>query len=211
MTGPVAAPSCAGEDLPVSYTAPPSATPPSTTAPQDVPTRERILDAAEGLFAEHGFDATPTSRVAERAGVPKGLVHYYFRRKPDLLEALVDRLPHPVRGADVAVPGDLHAGLCALVRELDRALDSSAVLSHLLWREADTHPAVRDALQRRSGELEEAVSEVLAVAGADPGRTRGAARLLAAAIGHRHAVARHGDEERDGMEDELAFVAAALA
>ena len=72
-------------------------------------------------------------------------------------------------------------------------------------------PAVRDALQRRSGELEEAVSEVLAVAGADPGRTRGAARLLAAAIGHRHAVARHGDEERDGMEDELAFVAAALA
>lgn len=206
MTGPVAAPSCAGEDLPVSSTAPPSATP-----PQDVPTRERILDAAEGLFAEHGFDATPTSRVAERAGVPKGLVHYYFRRKPDLLEALVDRLPHPVRGADVAVPGDLHAGLCALVRELDRALDSSAVLSHLLWREADTHPAVRDALQRRSGELEEAVSEVLAVAGADPGRTRGAARLLAAAIGHRHAVARHGDEERDGMEDELAFVAAALA
>ena len=135
-------------------------------------------------------------RVSRRSGVDA-------RTGVGLREAL--------RGADVAVPGDLHAGLCALVRELDRALDSSAVLSHLLWREADTHPAVRDALQRRSGELEEAVSEVLAVAGADPGRTRGAARLLAAAIGHRHAVARHGDEERDGMEDELAFVAAALA
>ena len=184
--------------------------PTTTTSPDGAPARERILDAAETLFAEHGFDATPTSRVAERAGVPKGLVHYYFRRKPDLLEALVDRLPHPVRGCDVAVPGDTGAGLRALVRELDRALDSSAVLSHLLWREADTHPAVRDALQRRSGELEDAVQEVLATAGGDPERIRGAARLLAAAIGHRHAVDRHGGD-RDGMEPELAFVVAALA
>lgn len=186
---------------------------PPTTAPdaEGAPARERILDAAETLFAEHGFDATPTSRVAERAGVPKGLVHYYFRRKPDLLEALVDRLPRPVRGRDLAVPGDLRAGLRALVTELDRALDSSAVLSHLLWREADTHPAVRDALHRRSGELEAAVHEVLAAsAGGDPERVRGPARLLAAAIGHRHAVARHADE-RDDMEAELAFVATALA
>ena len=42
----------------------------------DEPARERILSAAEALFAEHGFAATPTSRIAERAGVPKGLVHY---------------------------------------------------------------------------------------------------------------------------------------
>lgn len=183
---------------------------PPTATPDDSPARERILDAAEILFSEHGFDATPTSRVAERAGVPKGLVHYYFRRKPDLLEALVDRLPHPVRGRDVLVPGDLAAGLRALVTELDEALDSSALLSHLLWREADTHPAVQAALQRRTVELEDAVHEVLARSGADPGRVRGAARLLAAAIGHRHAIARHDEGERDTMEAELAFVAAAL-
>ena len=47
--------------------------------------KERILAAAEELFADSGFDATPTSRIAERAGVPKGLVHYYFNRKKDLL------------------------------------------------------------------------------------------------------------------------------
>ena len=57
----------------------------------DEPARDRILAAAQELFAEDGFDATPTSRIAERAGVPKGLVHYYFTRKPDLLEALVER------------------------------------------------------------------------------------------------------------------------
>ncbi|WP_226363303.1 TetR/AcrR family transcriptional regulator [Pseudonocardia sp. ICBG1142] len=176
----------------------------------DAPARDRILDAAEGLFARHGFDATPTSRIAERAGVPKGLVHYYFRRKPDLLEALVERLPHPVRGADVAVAGDALAGLRALVAALDRALDASSVLSHLLWREADTHPVVRDALLRRAGELEDAVHEVLAAGGGAPDRIRAAARLLAAAIGHRYALDRHGADDRTDMEAELSFVAAGL-
>ncbi|MBP2371637.1 TetR/AcrR family transcriptional regulator [Pseudonocardia parietis] len=186
--------------------------PPDET-PEDPPARARILDAAEALFAEHGFDATPTSRIAERAGVPKGLVHYYFRRKLDLLEALVERLPHPVRGRDVLVSGDLAASLDRLVGELDRALDSSAVVSHLLWREADTHPAIRDALQRRCDELVATVHTVLegACGHRDREAIRGAARLLAAAIGHRQAVARHADGERDAMGPELAFLTAALA
>ena len=50
--------------------------------------RDRILDAAEQLIAEDGFDATPTARIAERAGVAKGLLFYYFPRKTDLLQAL---------------------------------------------------------------------------------------------------------------------------
>ncbi|MEQ3553126.1 helix-turn-helix domain-containing protein [Pseudonocardia nematodicida] len=185
---------------------------PTPPPPEDAPARDRILDAAESLFARDGFDATPTSRVAERAGVPKGLVHYYFRRKPDLLEALVERLPHPVRGRDVLVEGDLPASLRALVTALDRTLESSATLSHLLWREADTHPAVREALERRTGELDDTVFEMLSGAAPhrDPEVVRGAARLLAAAIGHRHAVARHADDDRDAMEPELAFVVAAL-
>src|SRR6478752_4461900 len=43
--------------------------------------RTRILDAAEELFAGDGFDATPTSRIAEQAGVAKALLFYYFPRK----------------------------------------------------------------------------------------------------------------------------------
>jgi AcrR family transcriptional regulator len=176
---------------------------------------ERILSAAEELFAADGFDATPTSRIAERAGVPKGLVHYYFRRKADLLEALVLRLPADVvRCADVIVPGDLAGSLRRLVHTLDRTQEESYVLSHLLWREADTHPAVRDALRRRFDDLVAAVQEVLATAsGRAEDEVRGTARLLAAAIGHRHATARHAadDDRDDGMADELEVVVAALA
>jgi len=180
---------------------------------QPEPTRERILAAAEELFAEKGFDATPTSRIAARAEVPKGLVHYYFARKVDLLEALVERLPEDrVDRAAVVVPGDVEASLCRLVAVLDALLDSSAVLSHLLWREADTHPAVRDALHDRFGRLVAEIRAVLVESGAE-GDVDSAAMLLASAVSYRHSVFRHADAEsaaRTDMTPELAFLAAGL-
>ncbi|MCO1656595.1 TetR/AcrR family transcriptional regulator [Pseudonocardia humida] len=181
------------------------------TEPADEPARERILRAAEELFAEAGFDATPTSRVAERAGVPKGLVHYYFKRKPDLLAALVDRLPdEPVPMTEVVVPGDLEESLHRLVGVLDRALDSSAVLSHLLWREADTHPDVLVALRARYDRVVVRVREVIEAAGGRGPDVEPAAELLASAVSYRHSVARHADDERGAMRRELSFLARAL-
>ncbi|MGH3088612.1 MAG: TetR/AcrR family transcriptional regulator [Rubrobacteraceae bacterium] len=52
-------------------------------------TRERILDAAQELFAGRGFDATSTQSISDEAGVPSGLIFYYFKTKPGLLEALI--------------------------------------------------------------------------------------------------------------------------
>lgn len=180
-----------------------------------VPAKERILRAAEDLFAERGFDATPTSRIAEHAGVPKGLVHYYFRRKSDLLSALVTRLPDeridPVR---VVVPGDIAESLRQLVSALDARLANSRMLSHLLWREADTHRAVRDALQDRFRQLVGQVRAVIIAAGGGgvaAADVDSAAGLLALAVSYRHSVARHaGDGPPDLMDRELNFVADAL-
>jgi AcrR family transcriptional regulator len=183
------------------------------TEPSGEPARERILQAAEELFAEAGFDATPTSRIAERAGVPKGLVHYYFKRKPDLLAALVERLPdEPVELTGVVVPGDLAGSLRRLVEALDRSLESSAVLSHLLWREADTHPDVLEALTGRYDGVVARIREVMLAAGGTEvaADVEPAARLLASAVSYRHSVARHSDEEQDAMDRELRFLAAAL-
>ncbi|MQA08069.1 MAG: TetR family transcriptional regulator [Pseudonocardiaceae bacterium] len=188
---------------------------------QDGSARERILIAAEELFAEGGFDATPTSRIAERAGVPKGLVHYYFRRKRDLLVALVDRLPsEAIEPSSVVVKGDVATSLRRLVAELDARLEASRVLSHLLWREADTHQAVRDALRDRYQRI---VAQVRAVITAAAGAGRltmtdvdSAADLLALAVSYRHSVARHSqeserdDESTDDMQREVDFVAQAL-
>lgn len=51
-------------------------------------TRDRILRAAEAEFAARGFDGARVERIAQRAGVNKALLYYYFKSKSGLLEAL---------------------------------------------------------------------------------------------------------------------------
>jgi AcrR family transcriptional regulator len=51
--------------------------------------RTRILNAAQTLFAAHGFNATTTKAIAEAAGVPGGLIFYYFPSKKALLASVL--------------------------------------------------------------------------------------------------------------------------
>jgi AcrR family transcriptional regulator len=52
--------------------------------------REALLDAAVALFAEQGAAATTSAGIATRAGVTPAMVHYYFRGRQRLLDAVVD-------------------------------------------------------------------------------------------------------------------------
>ncbi len=54
-------------------------------------TRERILDAAEELFAEKGIVATSLRVLTKAAGVNLAAVHYYFGSKEALLDAVLER------------------------------------------------------------------------------------------------------------------------
>ena len=51
-------------------------------------TRERILDAAEELFAEHGFDGVTVRQVTRKASVDVALAHYYFGTKRGLFDSV---------------------------------------------------------------------------------------------------------------------------
>lgn len=52
--------------------------------------RERILAAAERIFARHGFFAAKVSDVAKEAGVADGTIYLYFKNKDDLLISLFE-------------------------------------------------------------------------------------------------------------------------
>ncbi|MFK4548148.1 AcrR family transcriptional regulator [Streptomyces tendae] len=52
---------------------------------------QRILDAAEALLAEIGFDAMTVGGIAEGAGLSRGSLYFYFRSKPDVVSGLVAR------------------------------------------------------------------------------------------------------------------------
>jgi AcrR family transcriptional regulator len=126
--------------------------------------RSLILDAAEGLFSDLGFDATPTARIAQVAGVPKGLVFYYFPRKIDLLLALLEeRLPATPDCAidDVVREGDPAASLVRLDEELGLGEHESLVLRRIVFRESSTHPEVREYLRRLRHSLVELTETVL--------------------------------------------------
>ena len=53
--------------------------------------RDRILSAAERIFARHGFFAAKVSDVAKEAGVADGTIYLYFKSKDDILISLFER------------------------------------------------------------------------------------------------------------------------
>jgi len=153
--------------------------------------RERILDAAEDLFAADGFDATPTSRIAHRAAVAKGLLFYYFPHKMDLLRTLfVERLPvHSLSSlAGIAVPGDVAGSLVRLADRIGLTGHHSQMLSAILFREASTHPDVRDHLRALYAvlmELTEAVLDAASPRKLDRERRTAAAGTFVAVMLHQ--------------------------
>ncbi len=58
-------------------------------------TVDRILDAAEKLFAEHGFAETSLRSITSKAGVNLAAVNYHFGSKKSLIQAVFSRFLDP--------------------------------------------------------------------------------------------------------------------
>ena len=77
----------------------------SPKAPAHAPdTRERILDAAEPLFAARGFAGTSVRDVTESAGANLGAVNYHFRSKEGLYAEVFARRAARFREPMLAAP-----------------------------------------------------------------------------------------------------------
>ena len=59
-------------------------------------TKSRILDAAERLFLEHGFEATSLRQLTAAAGVNLAAVNYHFGSKEELFQAVLTRRLDPM-------------------------------------------------------------------------------------------------------------------
>src|SRR5437763_10558253 len=65
-------------------------------APPRTDTKQRILDSAERLFAQHGFEATSLRNIIADAKVNLAAIHYHFHSKEALLDAVILRRLGPV-------------------------------------------------------------------------------------------------------------------
>lgn len=55
-------------------------------------TEEKILDAATSVFVRKGMDGARMQEIADEAGINKALLHYYFRSKDKLFDAIFSKI-----------------------------------------------------------------------------------------------------------------------
>jgi AcrR family transcriptional regulator len=92
-------------------------------------TRASVLAAATRTFVESGFNGARIDRIAERAGVNKQLIYYYFGSKEKLYVAVLDAAYSALRSAEA----DLH------LADLD-PVDGIRELALFNWRYHVAHP-----------------------------------------------------------------------
>ena len=82
--------------------------------------RRRILDAAEELFAERGFDRTSFVDISERSGISRGSIPWHFKNKDGLVVAVferaIDRVISPERYQSTPALAELFGDSAALAR-----------------------------------------------------------------------------------------------
>lgn len=98
--------------------------------------RRRIMDAAESLFAEKGFDRTSFVDIAERSGISRGSIPWHFQNKDGLLVAVTERLIERSFPPD-ALPSLDAEGLRNVMDRVKRVVSSKTnVMMYMLLTEA---------------------------------------------------------------------------
>ena len=69
---------------------------------QGLERKRQLLDTAEVLFAENGYEQTRIADICSAAGVAKGLFYWYFPTKESLFAELVRTMRHELRRAQAA-------------------------------------------------------------------------------------------------------------
>jgi AcrR family transcriptional regulator len=102
---------------------------PSSSAP--LPTKERILGAAEELFARHGFEGASLRQLTAAAGVNLAAVNYHFGSKDRLIEEVFRRRLDQLNGRRMAALQKIAGDPDATVEDVLAAFIAPALeLSH---------------------------------------------------------------------------------
>ena len=71
--------------------------PPPYTRLDPAERRDQILDTANTLFAERGYEEVSIEDIAKEAGITRGLIHHYFGGRKEVYIALLERLEPSAR------------------------------------------------------------------------------------------------------------------
>ena len=135
---------------------------PAAAPAADADTEQRILDAASSVFLRRGTAGARMQDIAAEAGVNHALLHYYFRSKERLAEAVFRRAAVKLLPPVMAIIGSDLPLEEKVARVVERELDELRAAPHLpgyIISELNHHP-------ERGGQL------LQTLAGVDPERVR---------------------------------------
>lgn len=87
-------------------------------------TKGAILDAAERLFAAHGFRATSLRAITSEADANLGAVNYHFSSKDELILAVLRRRLQPMNAARIALLDEYEAETPGGVLRIEKVLEA---------------------------------------------------------------------------------------
>ncbi|SFZ73784.1 TetR/AcrR family transcriptional regulator [Chitinimonas taiwanensis] len=136
---------------------------------RQIDTATRILDAAEALFVEHGFEATSMRMITQRAEVNLAAVNYHFGSKDALFQGVftrrltpltqlavqsLDKLETAAKGEPLSVDAIMHAFMDAALDIAHDPKRGGVIFVRLLSRTfIEAHPVLRESLPRHYEEL----------------------------------------------------------
>ena len=132
--------------------------------------RTRILDAALGLVLEAGVGALTQTRIAQAAGLRQSHLTYYFRKRTDLLEGVVQHMMDGMlRNVEAVAHANAGKGREALARTMGEIVADPrrARLMLALVVASDEEPSIKVWLRDFIDELRRRLGAVLEEAGLD--------------------------------------------
>ena len=118
------------------------------------PTAERVVDVAEGLLQQRGYNGFSYDDVAQLVGIKKPSIHHHFSRKEELVAVVVQRYTHRFHEELLSIEGQLAKApdrLIAYAALFERtfAKDRRLCVCGMLGAESDSLPqAVASEVER---------------------------------------------------------------
>lgn len=117
---------------------------------------QAILDSATRLFLEKGFKATSTTEIAKAAGCNQALVHYYYRTKDRLFEAIFEKKMKFFIGSLLEISQENLPFKEKLAKKIEAHFDAilkDPQLPLFLFNEINSNPGRLDQLREKLGDL----------------------------------------------------------
>lgn len=136
-------------------------------APLGTDTRGTILDAATELLQSSAFDTITLARIAEKAGISKGTLYYYYSNKDDILFDITGRYLDKL-AEDLMVWVDNAEKDTSLPRLIHYILERGAATTYgnlrlyLIGAGVSGHSALRERYTERYGEFHRTLAQKIA-------------------------------------------------